>query len=126
MLFAQLQSVFATLAAVSLVYWLASHHRRNARSWESLVARLELDRSHVSAASIRAGAEDAPLLVKDREGLRTMYQQAGVMVEIADYAERNGSKMDPTAIAELRRDAIAVRVETWKALAKVRRERFTH
>jgi len=118
MLLAQMQSVFATFAAVSLVYWLASHHRRNARTWESLVARLEPARNNVCAASIHEGAEDAPLLVQKRDGLRKMHRQAGVMVEMADYAERNGSAMSQVMIDALREDAIHVRLETAKALAK--------
>jgi hypothetical protein len=118
MLLAQLQSVLATLVAVSLVYWMASQHRRNMRTWEALAERFgPLNADDKAATELQT--QTAEIQVYSTERLRTMHLQAGIMLEMADYAERNGSSVDPLVLAALRRDAIGIRLETTKELIEV-------
>jgi hypothetical protein len=53
-------------------------------------------------------------------GRRTMFREAGVMLEMADYAERNGGAEVAPLVARLRSHAMAIRVETLKRTAGVR------
>ena len=47
-----------------------------------------------------------------------MYHNAGVMLEMADYAARNSESVDPALIAALRSDATQIRIGVLKALAQ--------
>ena len=49
-----------------------------------------------------------------------MFREAGVMLEMADYAERNGGAEVAPLVARLRSHAMAIRVETLKRTAGVR------
>ena len=72
----------------------------------SAQAAEELDRSFSKEViDRRAGS---------REGRREMFQGAGAMMEMADYAERNGDKEVAPLIANLRSHAMAIRIETAK------------
>ena len=55
-----------------------------------------------------------------RRGRRTMFREAGVMLEMADYAERNGGAEVAPLVARLRSHAMAIRVETLKRTAGIR------
>jgi hypothetical protein len=55
---------------------------------------------------------------------RRLFRHAGTIVEIADYAERNGSTPETTSLAaSLRTDAIAIRIHTLITLFKSGRTR---
>jgi len=45
-----------------------------------------------------------------------LYRDAGVVMEIADYAERNMRNLDKRLIEELRRDALCMRFSALRAL----------
>ncbi len=47
--------------------------------------------------------------------LRGLYRDAGVLMEIADYAERNGRNLENSSIQALRCDALYVRFNVLKA-----------
>jgi hypothetical protein len=47
-----------------------------------------------------------------------MYENARVMLEMADYAARHGDSVDPKLLATLRSDAMQIRVCVLSALAK--------
>jgi hypothetical protein len=128
MIFAILQiAAIATIAvvAVYLHRWKAAMRRRNTQSWDSLLARLQPDES------VR-GWGDESFLKEDRNatpeenwnriqgahGLWAMYQNACVMLEMADFAARNSDSVDRDLLATLRSDALHVRVYVLIALAK--------
>jgi hypothetical protein len=67
----------------------------------------EMDRYFTSEA-IAKRAQSA-------HGRRTMFREAGVMLEMADYAERNGGAEVAPLVARLRSHATAIRVGTLKA-----------
>ncbi len=98
-------------------------HRRNARSWDSLAARLAtgtVARIFVAGPpeAMRAGAtdEDFRSLITSRRGLWAVFKGAGVVLEMADYAERTRSSIDPALLDSLRNDAMRSRVLALKAL----------
>jgi hypothetical protein len=116
---------WAVLVAVTvyLVWSGFLAHHRNARSWDSLVARLGsgtlagifvADRSEVVEAS--AIDEDFRSKITSRRGLWAVYKGAGVVLEMADYAERNRSSIDPALLDSVRNDAMRSRVIALKAL----------
>jgi hypothetical protein len=54
--------------------------------------------------------EDTWQRIEGPKGLWAMYQNARVMLEIADFAARNNPLIDRTIIEELRRDALQIRM----------------
>ena len=120
-----LQIVASALAAVFLNRFRESVRRRNAQSWESLVGRLRLDGStrRLGDRSIWNGdmnvtPEEKWRLVRGAQGLWTIYENASVMLEMADYAARNSDTVDRELLANLRSDAMQIRVSVLTALAK--------
>lgn len=103
----------------------AAARRRGTQSWESLVARL---RSDWSARELtehflwREGLDTAPDetwgRVRGPYGLCAMYQNAGVMVEMADFAARNSDSVDRELLETLRADAMHIRICVLMALAR--------
>ena len=47
-----------------------------------------------------------------------MYENAGVMLNMADYAVRNGAAVDQELLAQLRSDATQIRVSIFFALSQ--------
>jgi hypothetical protein len=125
MIFALLQIAAIAVVAIYLLRWKAAMRRRNAQSWDSLFARLQPDWSTrgLSDRSLwnenrNATPEENWKLIHGAHGLWAMYQNACVMLEMADFAARNSDSVDRELLATLRSDAIHVRVYVLMALAK--------
>ena len=96
-----LQVAAIAVAAICLYRFRAGLRRRNAQSWDSLVARLRLngptrrlgDRS-VWNGDMNVTPEEKWQLVRGAQGLWTMYENASVMLEMADYAARTPCKSE--------------------------------
>jgi hypothetical protein len=98
-------------------------HRRNERSWDSLAARLAtgmVASIFVAGPSeaMRAGAidEDFRSMITSRRGRWAAFKGAGVVLEMADYAERARSSIDPALLDSLRNDAMRSRLFALKSL----------
>jgi hypothetical protein len=120
-----LQIAAITIAAFCLHAFKASLRRRNQQSWESIVARLRLDCSatrlgdrSVWNSDLRVTPEEKWQLCNGAKGLWAMYENASVMLEMADYAARNSDTVDREMLAALRSDAMQIRVSVLSALAK--------
>jgi hypothetical protein len=96
------QFAMFTLTAAYLAFSVAALHRRNQVSWESLSSRLH------PASSISRSARVA-VLASDWSTRWSAFRDAGVVMQMADYAERNGLAVDPSELASLRADAIRMR-----------------
>ncbi len=125
MMFPLLQVVAVALVALYLGRWHGVHRRRNAQSWDSLLARLRPDWSAREMSDhflwkeeISATPEDAWLRMEGPKGLWVMYQNARVMLEMADYAARNSEGVDRLLIETLRSDAMQIRLCVLMALAQ--------
>lgn len=123
--------VAAVLAvALYLAYWQRSSRRRNAQSWESLLARLrpewsarELSEQFLWKEGLSATPEDAWKRMEGPRGLWVMYQNARVMLEMADFATKHCESVDRLLVETLRSDAMQIRVCVLMALAQYA---FTH
>ena len=125
MIFPLLQIVAIAVVAVYLNCWRTSARRRNAQSWDSLLARLRTDWSarELNDHLLRKeGPSPTPEETWNRihgpHGLWAMYENAGVMLEMADYAARNSDMVDRELLATLRSDAMQIRVSVLMVIAK--------
>ena len=109
----------AILIGIALYFyvWRSRMRRRNAQSWDALLARLrpdwsarELSANFLWKEGIDATPEDAWRKMEGPRGLWVMFQNAGVMLEMADFAAKNGSNLDPVVVATLRSDAMQIRL----------------
>jgi hypothetical protein len=103
-------------AAIYLICWRAGMRRRNAQTWDSLVARLQPDwsvrassESSVSIEGLNASLEEKWNLIQGARGLWAMHENAGVMLEMADYAVRHSESVDREFLETLRSDAMQIR-----------------
>ena len=120
-----LEIAVMAIVAIYLVRCTSRLRPRNARSWESLIARLrpnwsarELSDQFLWKEGLSATPDDSWARMKGPLGLLAIYQNAKVMLEMADYAARNSDSVDVELIATLRSDAMQIRVCVLAALAK--------
>jgi hypothetical protein len=117
----------AAVAAIAfyLIRWRAAVRRRNEQSWESLLARLspewsarELSEQFLWKEGVNATPDDAWQRMHGPKGLWIMYQNARVMLEMADYAARNSDTVDSLLLETLHSDLMQIRVCVLMALAQ--------
>ena len=91
----------AIAVALFLLHWRKSARRRNTQTWDSLLARLrtewrahELSDHFLWQEGLSATPEDAWQRMEGPKGLWVMYQNARVMLEMADYAAKNIEGVD--------------------------------
>ena len=123
LLLIQIASVLSV--ALYLIRWRAAVKRKNAQSWDSLMARLRPDWSAHQLSDhflwqegLSATPEDAWQRMEGPKGLWVMYQNARVMLEMADYAAKNSATVDRLLVETLRSDAMHIRVCVLMALAQ--------
>jgi hypothetical protein len=119
------QIVAIAAVAFYLSHWRAGVRRRNNQSWESLLAQLRPDWSARELSShflwqegVEATPEDAWRRMEGPKGLWVIYQNARVMLELADYADRNSEGVDRIALETLRSDAMQIRLCVLMALGQ--------
>ena len=114
--------VVIALVALYLGHLRAAARRRNSQTWESLTAQLRLDWSSrelsEGSAEIVATPENVWQRMEGPKGLCVMYQNARVMMEMADYAARNSESIDRKLLETLRSDAMHIRVYVAIALGQ--------
>ena len=117
----------AAVAAIALLVfrWRANARRRNTQSWESLLSRLrpdwsahELCEQFLWKEGLNATAEDAWQRMEGPKGLWVMYQNARVMLEMANYAATHCEGVDRLLVETLHSDAMQIRVCVLAALAQ--------
>ena len=117
MILTLLQIAAIAIVAVYLGRWRASVCRRNAQSWDSLLARLRPDWSARELSDHFLWKEGLWRRIQGANGLWAMYQNARVMLEMADFAARNSDSVDCLLLETLRSDAMQIRVCVLMALA---------
>lgn len=114
--------VFVAAAVVFLLRWRAQAKRRNAQTWDELVARLEpgwnSNQLNECLADQDATVEERWERFHGARGLFVMFQNARVMLEMANYAARNCANIDRELIAALRSDALQIRASVVVALSQ--------
>jgi hypothetical protein len=117
----------AAIAAIAyyLVRWRAGAKARNAQTWDSLLAKLrpdwsarELSDQFLWKEGLSTTPEDAWKRMEGPKGLWVIYQNARVMLEMADYASRNCEGVDRLLIETLHSDAMQIRVCVFSALGQ--------
>jgi hypothetical protein len=117
----------AVIAAVVVFFlrWRAGIRRRNSQTWDSLLARLspnwsarELSDQFLWKDELNATPDDAWQRMEGPKGLWVMFQNARVLMEMADYAARNSSDIDKLLLETLRSDAMQIRVCVLMGLAQ--------
>ncbi len=105
--------------------WRIAVRRRNQQTWDSLLARLrpdwsakELSDRFLWKEGLDASPEDAWRRMEGPKGLWVIYQNANVMMEMADYAARNYDGVDPVLVSTLHSDALQIRVCVLAALGQ--------
>ncbi|MGB8260951.1 MAG: hypothetical protein WCE75_11395 [Terracidiphilus sp.] len=118
------------LAAIALVgmYFARSRRRlrrRNAQTWESILAHLrpewsarELNDQFLWKEGVSVSPEETWRRMEGPRGLWVMYQNARVMLELADFADRHSTGVDRELLATLRSDAMQIRLCVLMALAQ--------
>jgi len=103
--------------AVYLVWQWAVARKRNRAGWDEIVSRLKSDGSARGlSASERSGTELHPgMLARGQRALRArglwvLYANTGVLVELADYAARNGTPEKQATVDALRTEAALLRL----------------
>jgi hypothetical protein len=122
------QILLVTILALAFYWWRRNLKLRNEQSWEQLIARLRTDWSAHALSEhflwrteMKLAPEEAWSKLQGPRGLIIIYQNANVMLQIADYAVRNSSEqhpVDPMLIAALRSDAMQIRLLVIAALAQ--------
>lgn len=115
-------------AAIYLARWRVGLRRRNAQNWGSLVGRLQPDWSgrelsvhFLSKEGLNTTPEETWERMHGIRGIRAMYLNAGVMLEMVDYAARNiemGNSNDQVTLETLRCDAMQIRSQALRVLAR--------
>ena len=107
-----------------LGYWRVELRRRNLQSWESLVVRLDPAWGEAGVGISKGPAE---MSSQSARGLWLMHRDAGIMLQIANFAERNGvESVDPESLEALRRDAIQIRICVVKRLVRRISPQWSH
>jgi hypothetical protein len=125
MLLILLQVAVVLAIGFYLYRWRSAARRRNEQSWDSLLSRLrpdwsarELSDQFLWKEGLNATPEDAWKRMEGPKGLWVMYQNARVMMEMADYAAKNSDTVDRLLLETLRSDAMQIRVCVVMALAQ--------
>ena len=120
-----LQIAAVVAIALILVKWRKSVQRRNAQTWDTLLARLrpewsarELSDHFLWQEGLSATPEDAWHRMEGPKGLWVIYQNARVMQEMADFAAKHCDSVDRLLIETLHSDAMQIRVCVLAALAQ--------
>jgi hypothetical protein len=120
-----LQIVAIAAVAIYLGRWRGGVRRRNAQTWDSLLAQLrpdwsarELSDHFLWKEGLSATPEDAWQRMEGPKGLWVMYQNSRVMLEMADYADKNCTGVDRLLLETLRSDAMQIRLCVLMALAQ--------
>ena len=129
--------MIATLIEIGAVAAVASHlaylrfniRRRQARAWEMLASNLQprlqrnlLGQEPGQQSNAReernATPEEQWRSINGAHGLWAMYEDARVMLDMANYAARNSDTVDKELLASLRSDAVQIRISVLLALSK--------
>jgi hypothetical protein len=119
----------ATVAAVIsyAIYWRRNQAKRRAADWDSIVSRLrsnsefsfsEVTDRYLYSDQINATPADIWRRIDGANGLWAMFTNAGVLMELADYATEHGENVPEQLIEELRSDALQLRIAVLISLTK--------
>ena len=108
-----------------LGHWRKRARQRNNQSWETLLGRLrpdwsarELSNDFLWKEGVSATPEETWKRMEGPRGLMVMFKNAGVMLEMADFASKNSQNVDRVILETLRSDAMHIRMCVLMALGQ--------
>jgi hypothetical protein len=111
--------------AIYVETWRASMRREHAQAWERLLALFQpnwFDGGQVDQNGRKPAENAAPEIrwrnTQSAHSLWSMYENAQVMLNMADYADRNSNSVDRVLLATVRSDATQIRDCVLIALSK--------
>ncbi len=120
-----LQIIVIAAVAYYLYRWRSNVRRRNTQTWETLLAELrpewsarELSERFLWQEGVNTTPEDAWKRMEGPKGLWVMFQNAKIMMEMADFAAKNCDGVDKVLVSTLHSDAMQVRICVLAALAQ--------
>ncbi len=126
MILIALEAAVTAFVAAYLVWWQVGVHHRRAIAWELLVLQLKPKWSIVELGQRPSRSEDLFIPPEDNwpsiggaQGLWVMYENAGVMLTMANYAAHRGSAVDREVLASLQYNALQIRMCVLVALSKL-------
>ena len=102
--------------AIYLVWRWTVARKRNRASWEQIVSRLNSDwNARLLSVPERSEYSQTGMLARGQRvvtagRLWAMFSNAGVLVELADYAARNGAREDQAIVDAVRTEATLIRL----------------
>lgn len=108
-------------------YWRRRQSKRRAATWDEMIARLrpnndfgfdEVATRYLYGTGINATAQDIWGRIDGAKGLWAMYNNAGVLIQIAEYAAEHGSGVPEELLEGLKSDAFQIRISVLMSLAQ--------
>ncbi|MDR3737454.1 MAG: hypothetical protein P4L40_00400 [Terracidiphilus sp.] len=117
-----LQIVAVSLVVLFLGWSRLRIWRRNRQSWEGMLARMNhgwnasaLSEHFPWKEGLNASPDETWTRIGGVHGLWAMYRNAGIMLELADFAARHVGA-DPTLLETIRNDATQIRLTALQAI----------
>ncbi|MFZ0339965.1 MAG: hypothetical protein WAL45_18195 [Terracidiphilus sp.] len=109
-----LQTILIALAALYFFYLMVTIHQRRKFAWELLASKfmpVGRDRDQWRQLCLEGGQTATWERWRSMQsaGLWSMYVNAGVMLEIANFVDQNCTGVDPQVLEALRNDAMQIR-----------------
>lgn len=118
----------AAVPAAYAIHWRRAQAVRRSADWDTIVARFrsnsefgfaEVSERYLYSPGIQATPEDIWPRINGAHGLWAMFTNAGVLMELADYASIHGGEAIPEMLLEeLRSDALQLRLAVLIAIAR--------
>src|ERR1700735_1324242 len=111
-MFASVQIVLAIALIAFVGLWRRAQAKRKQRSWDDIVSALctsdwgmqEISERYLYRGGINATPSDIWSRIDGRHGLRAIYTNAPLLVQLADYAAEHSGDSDMALLEELRSD----------------------
>lgn len=126
-------AVTVSLFAIVVIWAIGQFKQQRTNSWDDLVGQLrvnewgfeEISERYLYKSGITATPEDIWLRIEGAKGLWAMYQNASVLLKLADFAAQHSDSTNEALIAALRADALQIRLSVISALVKYAFSRST-
>ncbi len=123
-----LVTAVTAVPAAYAIHWRRNQARRRNADWDSILARFrsnsefgfaEVTERYLYSPEIQATPENIWTRIHGAAGLWAMFVNAGVLMELVDYASRHrGEAIPEMLIEELRSDALQLRMAVLVALLR--------
>lgn len=126
-------AVTVSLFAILVIWAIGQFKQRRTNSWDDLVGQLrvnewgfeEISERYLYKSGITATPDDIWPRIEGAKGLWAMYQNAAILLKLADFAAQHSDSTNEALIAALRADALQIRLSVISALVKYAFSRST-